>query len=138
MENNNLSPVVVIKEKELELADRWAAAKQATDRSALEARQWATDYRDRAEREGQEQANLFFRRELEACDAQAEKVLSEGELSARWIAERGSRGMDQAVRRILEIVLPSPSPLLTSSESRDPPEAPDPRPSALKPREGGV
>ena len=109
MKNDELSPVVIIKQKELELAERYANAKQAAERATLEAQQWATERRDRAEREGLEKASLFRRAELEACDAQAEQIRTEGELSARWIAERGSRGMDQAVQRIMEIILPSPA-----------------------------
>jgi vacuolar-type H+-ATPase subunit H len=141
METNQLSPVVIIKQKELELAERWAKAKQAAERATLEARQWATEYRDRAEREGQEKAAVFRRAELEACDVQAEKVRTEGELSARWIAERGSRGMDQAVQRILEIILPTlPQPRAspTPSKARDPREAPEPHPSQVVFKEGGA
>ncbi len=106
METDGLSPIVVIKQKELELAERLASAKQTTERAILEARQWATEFRDQAEREGQEQATAFYRTQLEACDAEAEKIGAEGELSARWVAERGSRSLDQAVKYILEIVLP--------------------------------
>lgn len=123
MESENLSPIVVIKQKEAELAERQAAAKQAAERAILEARQWATDWRDRAEREGQEKAAVFTRAELTACDAEAEKAREEGELSARWIAERGTRGLDQAVRAILEIVLPAlpeSTGALPSSGSRGP------------------
>jgi vacuolar-type H+-ATPase subunit H len=120
METHELSPIVVIKQKELELSERLAAARLAAKRAILEARQWATDHRDQAEREGQEQATAFFRAELEACDAEAEKIRADGELSARWIAERGSRGLDQAMQCILEIILPPlPYPSLTSLESRE-------------------
>ncbi len=118
METDSLSPIVVIKQKELELAERLAAAKQTAERALLKARQWATEFRDQAEREGQEQATAFYRMQLEACDAQAEKIGAEGELSARWVAERGSRSLDQAVKYILEIVLPplsQPHPALTLS-----------------------
>lgn len=108
METDRLSPIIVIKQKELELAERLAAAKQASERAVLEARQWATGIRDQAEREGQEQATAFYHAQLEACDAEAGKIGEEGELSARWIAERGGRSLDQAVKHILEIVLPAP------------------------------
>jgi vacuolar-type H+-ATPase subunit H len=139
MVNDELSPVVIIKQKELELAERWAKAKQAAEQATLAARQWATEYRDRAEREGQEKASLFHRSELEACDKEAEQVRTEGELSARWIAERGSRGMDQAVQLILEIILPPfPGPAPTSgTHSSGPLEAPERRVSGLAGGEGG-
>lgn len=101
------SPIVIIKQKELELAERLALAKQAAEREILEARQWATDCRDRAEREGLEKANLYYRAELEACDAEAEKVREDGALAARWIAESGNRNLEQAVQAILELVLPA-------------------------------
>ena len=107
MDNNEPSPVVVIKQKELDLAYRFAKAKQAADQAALEARQSATEMRDRAEREGQEKATIYRRAELESCDVEAEKIRSDGELGARWIGEKGSRQMDLAVQRILEIILPS-------------------------------
>lgn len=110
METNDLSPVVIIKQKELDLAERQTTAKQAAERVILEARQWATEYRDRAEREGQDESAVYYRAELEACEAEADKVLKDGELASRWIAERGTRGLDQAVQLILDIVLPSLSP----------------------------
>jgi vacuolar-type H+-ATPase subunit H len=140
METNEPSPVVVIKQKELELAERQATAKRAAEQSILEARQWATDYRDRAERDGQEKAAAFYRVEIEACDTEAEKVRVDGELSARWIAERGSRGLDRAVQLIMQVVLPSPpSPgaITSSTDSRDSLNQPGARALSPKVGEGG-
>lgn len=83
METSELFPVVIIKQEELELAERLANAKQAAEREILEARQWATEGRDRAEREGHKKACLYDRSELEACDAATKKVSGDGDLAAR-------------------------------------------------------
>lgn len=106
MESDELSPIIVIKQKELELADRLAAAKQAAERAILEARQWAFQFREQARRDGQEQATAFYRAELAAADVEAEKLRADGERVAARIAERGTRILNQAVHRILDIVLP--------------------------------
>jgi vacuolar-type H+-ATPase subunit H len=139
MDNTEPSPVVIIKQKELELAERWAKAKQAAEHATLRARQWASERRDRAEREGQEKASLFRRAELEACDVEAEKIRTDGELSAQWISQRGRRSLEQAVQRILETILPPlPHPDgQLASEAGTGLRAPDGRPPGLTGRQGG-
>jgi F-type H+-transporting ATPase subunit b len=116
VEESALSPIVVIREKEIELAERLAAAKRSAERAILDAHQWAAHYRDRAEREGQADAAAFYRAELAAADADAAKIREEGEQAAAQIAARGRLALDAAVARILEIVLPEavPVPLQTA------------------------
>jgi vacuolar-type H+-ATPase subunit H len=106
MEPPERSPLVVIKEKELELADRRAAAKESAARAILDAQKWAANLREQAEREGQVDAAAFYRSELEAAEREAASIISEGELVAAQIAKQGQATMSQAVTRILEIVLP--------------------------------
>ena len=105
-EANLRSPIVVIKHKELELADRLAAAQAAAERAILEAHRWAADARDRAEHDGREAATGFYRAELDAIDVEAENVYAEGDHMAAQIAERGAHAIDHAVQRILAIILP--------------------------------
>lgn len=106
MEEPERSPLVVIREKEIELAERLAAAKRAADDAILAARQWAATYRDQAEREGQQAALDWYHAQLEQADLEAQRIIGEGEREAAQITERGRRVLPQAVERILEIVLP--------------------------------
>jgi vacuolar-type H+-ATPase subunit H len=103
---NHRSPIVIIKQKELELADRLAAAQAAAERAMLEARRRAADERERAERDGRAAAAAFYQAELEAIDGEAQNVCADGDRMAAQIAERGAQVLDQAAQGILAIVLP--------------------------------
>jgi hypothetical protein len=103
---NLRSPIVVIKHKELELTERLAAAQAAAERAILDAHHWAADERDRAERDGREAAAIFYRADLDTIDAEAANLCAESDHMAAQIAECGTHALDQAVQRILAIVLP--------------------------------
>ncbi len=106
MSEQALSPLLAIKQKELEVADRIARASQAAERAVLDARQAAAQARDQAERDGRDQAQVTYRAELDAADAEAAMVRAHGEAAATAILERGGTVMDEAVRRILAVVRP--------------------------------
>ncbi len=104
----DISPMVVIKQKEIELERRLAEARAAAARTISDARQWASAYRSQAEKDAQEVAEAYYLAELESVDAEADRLRLEGEQIASRIAERGARVLDQAVERVLEIILPHP------------------------------
>lgn len=100
------SPLVIIRRKEIELAESIAAARQAAELAVAEARQQAAEGREQAEREGREQAAALYRAELAAADGEADRILAEGERAAAQSRECGLTMMDAAVTRIMQIVLP--------------------------------
>ena len=107
MSDQALSPLLAIKQKELDVADRIAAAHQAAERAVLDARRAASQARDGAERDGRAQAEVTYRAELDAADAEAGRIRAHGEAAAAAILERGGDVLDEAVRRILAVVLPN-------------------------------
>src|SRR5581483_4677464 len=84
------SPLAIIRQKELEIADRLEAARQAAERRLLEARRAATETRDQAEREGRAAATALLQSELAAADADGENLRKQSEAIAARIAERGA------------------------------------------------
>jgi vacuolar-type H+-ATPase subunit H len=106
LDANNPSPIVVIKQKELELADRLAEAHAAAERAIFEAHRWADDARDRAENDGREAAAAVYQAGLEAIDVEAEGVRAQGDRTAAEISERGAYILDQVTQRMLAFVLP--------------------------------
>jgi vacuolar-type H+-ATPase subunit H len=108
MEANERSPLVAVKQKELELAAELATAQQAAQREVEAARQWTTAYRRQAERDAREAAAVAYRSYLAAADAEAAAIRAEGQRTAARIAEQGAPAIEDAVQRILQIVVPSP------------------------------
>ncbi|MFN8498633.1 MAG: V-type ATPase subunit subunit G family protein [Anaerolineae bacterium] len=106
MADQTFAPLLAIKQKELAVADRIAAARQAAERAVLDARQAASQARDRAERDGRAQAEVTYRAELDAADRDAARMLERGDAAAAAILERGGVALDDAVQRILAVVLP--------------------------------
>jgi vacuolar-type H+-ATPase subunit H len=101
------SPLVIIAEHERVCADRLANAQQAANRAVIEARHQAERRREQAERDGQAEANAIYANGLAAADAQAAELRAEGERAAAQLTERGRASLEQAVTRMLEIVLPA-------------------------------
>ena len=103
---NQRSPLLAIRQKELEIGERVQAAKQAAEQSLLAARHSATEMRDQAEREGRAAALARLQAELAIADVEAVQVRAQSESLADQIAKRGAQRLELAVERILEYVLP--------------------------------
>ena len=106
MTDQTLSPLLAIKQKEIAVADRIAATRQAAERAVLDARQAASQARDQAERDGRDQAEVTYRAELDATDSEAAGIRARGDAAATATLDRGGAALDEAVRRILAIVVP--------------------------------
>ena len=107
METPERSPLVIIRAKEDELAERLNAARASATDAIVAARRAAAALHDQAEREGQEAAALAYRTELQTAELQAQRIVQAGEREATQVAARGLHTLPRAVERILEIVLPS-------------------------------
>jgi vacuolar-type H+-ATPase subunit H len=103
---NEHSPIVAIRQKELEIADRLAVAKAEAEQAIKAAREWAAVYCQQAKLQGEHEASSYYQAELAAADTEAQKICEDGELAAKRIAERGVVIRGEAIQRILEIVLP--------------------------------
>lgn len=106
MARDTISPLLAIKQKELELADRLAAVKAAAVNEVLDAQKWAANLREQAERDGQADAAAAYREALDQADAEAQRILGEGERAAAEILNEGKNAMPEAITRILELALP--------------------------------
>jgi vacuolar-type H+-ATPase subunit H len=106
MTGDSKSPLLAIQEKEFELADRLAAAKAEALNEVLAAQKWAANLREQAQRGGQADAATEYRAALDQADADAQRILDEGERAAAQIAQAGRNALPEAIARILEIVLP--------------------------------
>jgi vacuolar-type H+-ATPase subunit H len=103
------SPVVAIKQKELELAAELSATKEVAERTVAEAHQAAAAYLRQVERDARAFAATEYRRALDEVEAEAAEIRAAGERAALVIAARGAAHMNAAVDRILHIVVPQAS-----------------------------
>ncbi|MBI4470344.1 MAG: hypothetical protein HY650_13580 [Acidobacteria bacterium] len=104
------SPLVVIRQKELELERRLTEARDAAERAVRDAQEWATKYLNQAEKEGLELAESYYLAELKAVDEEAEKICRSGEQEASRIAGRSAQVLEGAADLILDIILPQREP----------------------------
>lgn len=103
------SPLVAIKQKELELAAELALAQQAAEREIAAARQWVGAYLRQIERQAHEAAAIEIRAALESAGAEAANIRVEGERVAAAIMAAGTPRMAEAVEHIVTIVVPAVS-----------------------------
>ncbi len=100
------SPIVAIKQKELELAAELVTARQAAERTVAEAREWVASYLRQVERDARAFAATEYRTALEAVDDEAAAIRAAGQREAVAIARVGALQMGAAVGQILHIVVP--------------------------------
>jgi vacuolar-type H+-ATPase subunit H len=101
-----LSPIVAIRQKELELADRISEAKREAEQSVAAAHQRASDQLVLAEHEAQEEAASLRRSWLLDADSECRQLRACSDRKVAQITEQGAIALDRAVQAILEIVLP--------------------------------
>jgi vacuolar-type H+-ATPase subunit H len=106
MVGNEPSPLVVIKQKELELAARLVAAREEAAQELADARASAMQEYARAEGLGRAEAAAQLRDQIEAAERDATAIRSAGERAAMMYLEQGRALLPRAAQEILAIVLP--------------------------------
>jgi vacuolar-type H+-ATPase subunit H len=107
MHTNEQSPLVAIKQKELELAARLMVARQEAAQEIASAHAWAAQEHIRAEELGRSEAIAELRDQLGQADREAADIRVAGEYAARTQLEHGRAIIPQSVQQILVIVLPN-------------------------------
>jgi hypothetical protein len=100
------SPIVVIRRKELDLAERLAAAQRAGEAELQSTRSLIAELNAEAELESRVETESDYRAGIAAADDEAAQILSAGERAAAQIAATCRRHMAAAVDYILAVVLP--------------------------------
>ncbi len=101
------SPLVVIKQKEIEINTRILQASRKADEEISAARRKATEIKAKAERDSVEESKRLHREEIKNAKAQAAKIVQGAQKEAKQVADVGKDNMNKAVEFILDTVVAS-------------------------------
>ncbi len=99
------SPLVVIKEKEDEVAARIQLAQALANARVAEARARAAALRDEAERDGLRDAEEFRRQSIATALEEVATIAAAGREEATRLRRHGAVHVPSAARRIVEFIL---------------------------------
>ena len=94
-----------IREKELEMSIKVDQARNEADYALKEAKKKSLELITESEVRGKEEANEFYRSELEKINKEADevRVAAKGEVTS--VREKGEKNLPKAVERVVDIVL---------------------------------
>jgi V/A-type H+-transporting ATPase subunit G/H len=103
----SVQPLVVIREKERELAEAIRLAREQAQARLADARARANAIKEQAEREGMQQAEQVYQEGIARARTQAELVRNAGQAAARQLRANGTTRLTEAIECIVRFVLPS-------------------------------
>jgi len=99
------SPLVVIKQKEIEINTRILQASRRADEEISAARRKATEIKAKAERDSVEETKRLHREEIKNAKAQAVKIVQGAQKEVKQVTEMGRTNKDRAVGFIMDTVI---------------------------------
>ena len=102
---NGLSPLEAIGAKEAELRRRLEAAQAQADAEIDAAREAAQQLIEQADACGKTAAETCYREGLEQAGRDAEDILAKAKTEAQRLRERAENHLDEAARRLVELVI---------------------------------
>jgi vacuolar-type H+-ATPase subunit H len=106
---DSVSPLQAINQKESELRRRIEEAYRQAEARIQAARQEAEQIIARADREGRVEAEALYQREIEEAQRQAKAIVAAADEDATALRCQAAERLDNAARRIVELVLPGDS-----------------------------
>ena len=105
-----VSPLQVIKQKELDIRQQLEDAYRQAETSVQAARAKAEQTIAQADQEGRTEAEALYQRRIEEVQQKAEGIVAAAHEEADVLRRLAMARMDEAVRRILELALPNGLP----------------------------
>jgi len=102
---DGLSPLDQIRLVEAEIARKIAAAREASEHSASNARAQAALLKKQAEEKGKREGQIRYKETIAKTEEQAEVIVAQAQYEADDLRETGQARMEQAVNEALNIVL---------------------------------
>jgi hypothetical protein len=96
----------LIRKKEQEIAQQIRAARREAETMTAKAREHAAALKDAAQREGQLEAEAYYRQEIAKAEQLAAHLKAMGQEQARLLLEAGRAGLGRAAQAVIELVLP--------------------------------
>lgn len=100
------SPLVRLRDKELELQGKFLEAKKEAELIVAEARKNATGIKRQAIEKAVSEAEKYYREEIEKTKKEAEKIRKTIRDEIKPIEEEGKKNLPKAFELIMKIVLP--------------------------------
>jgi len=102
---DGLSPLDQIRLVEAEITRKVAAAREASEHSAANARIQAALLKKQAEENGKREGQIRFKETIAKAEEQAEVIIAQAQHEADDLRENGQARMEQAVKEALNILL---------------------------------
>jgi flagellar biosynthesis/type III secretory pathway protein FliH len=102
---NELSPLDQIRQVEAEITRRIAAAREASEHSAVNARGQAALLKKQAEEQGGRQGQILYKEVIAKAEEQSKEMIAQAQHEAENLRRTGELRMQQAVCEALCIVL---------------------------------
>ncbi len=106
-----ISPLQAIHQKELELRRRVEEARRQVEAKIQAAREEAEHTVARADHKGRMEAEAFYQRGIEEAKREAEAMVTAAHEEAAALRRQAAARLNDAARRIVELVLPADSSL---------------------------
>ena len=104
-----VSPLQAINKRELELRRRTEEARRHAEARIQAARQEAEQIIARADREGRVEAEALYQQEIEEAQRESKAIVAAADEDATALRCQAAERLDNAARRIVELVLPRDS-----------------------------
>jgi len=100
------SPLLRLRDKELELQGKFLEARKEAELIVAEARKNATEIKRQAIEKAVSQAEKYYREEIEKTKKEAEKIRALIKDEIKPIEEEGKKNLSKAFELIMKIVIP--------------------------------
>jgi vacuolar-type H+-ATPase subunit H len=100
-----LPPLDLVRKEERDVTRRILAAQELADKAIVEAQARAEEIRQQARESSIREAEKRYKEILAEAEAEAETLLSQAQVQAKELRRHGKRHMEEAIRRVLQIVL---------------------------------
>lgn len=102
---SELSPLDQIRLVEAEITRKVAAAREASEHSAANARGQAALIKKQAEEQGERQGQILYKEIIAKTEEQSKEIIAQAQHEADRLRRTGQTRMEQAVHEALRIVL---------------------------------
>lgn len=106
MAEEAISPLQVIKHRELDLSRRVEEVQRQAEARIQAAREEARQIIAQAQQEGRSEADAFYQRGIEAAGREAETIVAAAHQEADALRRQATARLEDAAQRIVEFVLP--------------------------------
>lgn len=108
-ENDDNTPLVVVREKEIELRKYLIEKQSKADKIIADSKKEAVIIKEKMSVEGEIKAQDFYNNELIKIEKEAKEISSQSPAKAKAVTEIGRKNLDKAIAQLKDILAPKRS-----------------------------